>query len=92
VTTLTARDIDDFLRTKRRREAARTAVADFFIALITEAVASLFGGLWVMLAVGIIRHDWIHQLPTLGYWRAVLLVLLLKGVFSRTPKTKKSEG
>jgi hypothetical protein len=43
---------------------------------IMRAVWALLAGLFFMLAVGVAHHEWLPQLPTLGYWWATLIALL----------------
>lgn len=47
----------------------------------TEFVFSIgltFVGGWVfMLTVGIIHHEWLHQVPTLGYWPSFLIFFMV---------------
>jgi cytosine/uracil/thiamine/allantoin permease len=47
------------------------------LALAFRAVLALLMGLAFMHAVGVIHHEWIPQLPTLGYWWSVLISLLI---------------
>lgn len=56
----------------------------FIERILSLVLSHLLGGLELMLAVGIIRAEWIPWMPTIGYWWAVLIVLLLRGTFSRT--------
>lgn len=51
-------------------------------ALVVKVFACLLGGLFLMLAVGVARAHWLPELPTLGYWIACLLVLLLRLAFA----------
>jgi hypothetical protein len=53
----------------------------FIVALLLSPIQALIGGLWFMLAVGIVHAEWLPKLPTIGYWWAVLIVFLLAGVF-----------
>jgi hypothetical protein len=46
--------------------------------LTLSAAFSLLGGWALMLAVGVIHHEWIPQCPTIGYPWAVLLALLIR--------------
>lgn len=41
-------------------------------------VESLLTGWFLMLAVGVIHHEWIRACPTIGYWWAALLSGLLR--------------
>jgi len=61
------------LRRRKRRKAIRAVV----VSLLTSALLSLLGGWNLMLAVGVAHAEWIHALPTIGYWWAVLLSLLI---------------
>jgi len=76
------------IRKGRRAEQRGKALEGCITGLITTTIAALSGGFYLMISVGIIHRDWIHALPTIGYWRAVLLVFLLRGVFSLPPTTK----
>lgn len=40
------------------------------------------GGWLLMLAVGIVHHEWIPACPTIGFWWSLLLVILLKWTFA----------
>jgi biotin transporter BioY len=71
------------LLTYRRKEARRKQTINGCITSTIIAVGSaLIGGLWLMLAVGVIHHQWLHGLPTVGYWTAYVIVALLRGTFS----------
>jgi len=48
------------------------------LGLALSAAYSLAAGWALMLAVGVIHHEWIAQCPTIGYWWAVLLALLIR--------------
>lgn len=50
---------------------------DALIRLGLELLAVFVRGLWMMLAVGIVHHQWIHACPTIGYGSAVALAALL---------------
>lgn len=52
--------------------------------ILYHVLMIFIGGFEFMLAVGIIHHEWLPQLPTIGYWWAVLIVGLLKGTFSHS--------
>lgn len=54
----------------------------FLVRLILSPLIALMSGFWFMIAVGIAHSEWLPQLPTIGYWWAVLIVFLLCGVFS----------
>lgn len=80
--------IVDLLRADTRRRKRRATLADLITAYITSAILALVNGWFLMLAVGVARDEWLTNLPTVGYWWAVLLVYLLQGVFSRVPPSK----
>ncbi len=88
-------DLATLLRRDRLRRSrwarTRAALGKFFVALIVAIPGALLGGWMLMLAVGIARAEWIGQLPTLGYWWAVLLTWLLRSALG-THTSPKSEG
>lgn len=43
---------------------------------------TFYTGWMFMLAVGVIHHEWIHKLPTLGYWWSVIIAGLLRAAFT----------
>lgn len=43
-----------------------------------SALASLFFGWVFMLMIGVIHHEWLHGMPTIGYWWAVLITFMLR--------------
>jgi Na+-driven multidrug efflux pump len=49
--------------------------------VIGNWLMSLVNGWLLMLAVGIAHAEWVPALPTIGYWWAVLLAMLLRGAF-----------
>lgn len=69
----------------RRAETRGKAMQGCITRAVAVALAYLFRGWMLMLAVGIIHAEWLPQLPTLGYWWAVVIVALLNGVFSIVP-------
>lgn len=54
----------------------------FIANVLVLACVNLVHGFYVMVGVGIIHAEWIHQMPTIGYWWAVILVSLLRGIFT----------
>ena len=87
-------ELADLIRRDRARRVRRRKfskiVEDFIVGQLVLALGALSGGFMLMLAVGVAHAEWIRQLPTIGYWWAVLLVYLLRGVFSNA-KTKDGE-
>jgi hypothetical protein len=75
------------IRMGKRAEKRGKAVEGCITALGTD----LLGGLYLMLAVGIAHAEWIRSLPTLGYWWAVLLVMLVGPAFASATSPKKKE-
>lgn len=72
------------VKRRKRNQAIRKAI----VGTLTNWIGCLYSGWMLMLAVGVAHAEWIRVLPTIGYWWAVLLVLLLRGVFS-VPKGVK---
>lgn len=66
------------IRTGRRAERRGKAVQKLITGLITSTVSAFLLGWYLMLAVGIAHGEWVHGLPTLGYWWSCLLVALLR--------------
>jgi len=81
----TATEIATLIRDKRRREKRRDTASTIIARLLVRITVSFLDGWFLMLAVGVAHTQWIPQLPTIGYWWAVVLVALLTGVFSRLP-------
>jgi hypothetical protein len=76
------------LRQKGRRAETRgKAMQGCVTRAATLTLAYLLRGWMLMLAVGIIHAEWLPALPTLGYWWACMIVMLLNGVFSIVPST-----
>jgi hypothetical protein len=73
----------------RKTKTRRKALGTFISGLITSWLVVLCHAWTFMLAVGVAHAEWIRQLPTVGYWTSVLLVVLLKGVFSAYRTTPK---
>jgi hypothetical protein len=86
-------DILDLVKRGRRARKRGKTIQKIATQLLISALTALLGGWELMLAVGIVHAEWIRQLPTVGYWWSVLLVYLLRGVFSVPSSTKdKSDG
>ena len=84
-------ELIDIIRRDRRRRSRGKAFGKFVTALVGSWLTNLLAGLWLMLAVGIIHHEWIRQCPTIGYWWAVLLVGLLRPALSTATGSKESD-
>lgn len=86
----------DIIRRDRARRTRRQRfgkfLGKFFTSLLTGALAALMGGWMFMLGAAVIHDHWWPQVPTIGYWWAVLVVWLLRGVFSRLPETKDGDS
>lgn len=54
--------------------------------LLVSTLDALLGGWMLMLAVGIAHAEWIPALPTIGYWWAVVLVALTRGLLKGAPR------
>jgi len=89
--------LDELLSIAKRDRARRSRwrkfgafLGAFIEGKLTAFLTSLFGGWLLMLAVEVAHDHWIPQLPTIGYWWAVLIYFLLP-----TPATsskKRSDG
>lgn len=76
----------------RRAEKRKKAVEGCLTRLLLVIFLAFVDGLMLMLAVGFAHRHWLPQLPTLGYWPAVVLVALMRGVFSHIPPMKEKES
>ncbi|GIE30126.1 hypothetical protein Ait01nite_031710 [Actinoplanes italicus] len=69
------------IRRDKARRSRRAALGKFFSRLVevllTGFMVALLRGWLFMLAVGAIHHHWMPQIPTLGYWWAVLIWALM---------------
>lgn len=83
-------DMARLIRKGRRAERFAEARNGCIAQQIASAFGYLFRGWMLMLTVGILHHDWLASLPTLGYWQSVLIVILMAGVFSVMPKVKEA--
>jgi drug/metabolite transporter (DMT)-like permease len=61
----------------RRAEQRGKFMQGCVTAIVTSVLRALLGGWLLMLAIGIAHHDWLPQLPTIGYWPAVLIYAVL---------------
>jgi hypothetical protein len=84
-------EVARLVRLGRRAEKRGKAVEGCISALIVKVGSDLLGGLYLMLAVGIAHAEWIHKLPTIGYWWAVLMVVLVRPAFASVTSPKKKE-
>lgn len=88
MTSINYTEVVRLARKGRRAERRSEILKDFIASTLGNAVGALLNGWMLMLAVGIVHKHWIPQMPTVGYWWAVLVVYLLRGVFSRSPDDK----
>lgn len=77
-------------RKGRRAEQRGKAATGCLSALVLIVLSALQGGWYLMLAAGVIHAEWIHQLPTLGYWWAVLIAFLLRGALAPAVSNSKA--
>lgn len=63
----------NLLRTKSRRRAEKIDWVEFFASI----VATFVGGWVTMLTVGIVHHEWLPEVPTLGYWPSLLIFYMV---------------
>lgn len=76
------------LKLGRRAEQRGKALQGCFTALLTKLVQDLMTAWLFMLAVGVAHAEWIPQLPTIGLWWALLLVVLTRALFTGYAKTQ----
>jgi len=77
----------------RKAEQRREAIEGCISSLIIAAFTNLFYGWLLKLAIGIAHDHWWPAIPTIGYWWAVLIVVVTPGVFtSPRPAKKDSNG
>jgi hypothetical protein len=87
----TADEIMSLVRAKRRRRKFWAGVGRFVVTSLTAAVAAFADGWLFMLAVGVAHDHWLTSMPSIGYWWAVLIVWLARGVFSPIKRAKEDE-
>lgn len=80
--------IEQEAKRKRRRAKIEKAITNF----LTTQLLNFLGGWEFMLAVGVIHAEWIPQLPTIGYWWALLIVFLLRRTFSAIKYDKAAQS
>ncbi len=71
---------------KRRRDKKVDAWSRF----VGQLLATFLRGWLLMLAVGVIHHEWIPVCPTLSYGWALLLAVLISGALVPVPSRAKS--
>lgn len=76
----------------RRAEQRGEAVQGCLSALFTWVLVVFTRGWMAMLAVGVIRNDWWHGMPALGFWSSVALSLLLGWAVPNVTAAKKKDG
>jgi hypothetical protein len=92
--------LDELLAIAKRDRARRsrwrklgTFLRTLIEGILGAALTSLFGGWMLMLTAGVVHAHWIPQLPTVGYWWAVLVYYLLPGTPTSGARSKKrSDG
>jgi hypothetical protein len=55
-----------------------SALGLFLIGVALSCLYALAAGWALMLAVGVIRAEWLPACPTIGYWPAVAVAVLLR--------------
>ena len=85
----------DLVRKDRARRSRRERLGKFATnllgSLLGNALQAFLQGWMFMLGVGVVHAEWWSSVPTIGYWWAVLVVYLLKGVFSATQSKAKGK-
>lgn len=82
-------EIARLVRKGRRAEKRGKAWTRFATSIVYAWLVYMWRGWMLTLAVGVTHHEWLPSMPTLGYWWAVVIVVLLVGVFSVVPPLKK---
>lgn len=89
MTTMNRNDVTasllNLVRKDERRKSRRKAWGKVFSAIFQAAVHALAQGWYLMLAVGIVHHEWIRSCPTVGYWWAVALCALVRSALNYVP-------
>lgn len=90
-------DLIDIVRRDRQRRSRGkrfgAAMGKLLVALIQGFLLALSSGFMFMLAVGVVHHEWLPALPTLGYWWAVLISYLIRsGLNIHTPPSKREQA
>ncbi len=71
------------------RRNRRNKKVDALTRLGVEILAVFIRGLWLMLAIGIVHHEWIPACPTISYgWAVALTSLLSAALFPFTARDK----
>lgn len=78
----------NLVRRDARRRSRRKLFGEFLGALLQSVLLSLMHGLYLMLAVGVVHHEWIRSCPTLGYWWSVLLAVLVRSALAPWQKSE----
>lgn len=81
----------NLVRKDARRKSRRKAFGKLVGALIIGILHAAANGWYLMLAVGIVHHEWIRSCPTIGYGWAVLLAVLVRSALTY-PSAMKSEA
>ena len=74
----------------KQSEQRSEALGGCLGALTWKAFADLTTGWMFMLAVDVAHTHWWSAVPTIGYWWAVLIVLLTRGMFGTTGSKSKT--
>lgn len=57
-------------------------IGAFLAVMALNAIGILAAGAMFMVAVELAHDSWIHQLPSIGYWTATLIVFLLRAAIA----------
>ena len=86
----TQADIIDLVKDGRRYREKRGKWERFWVGVLVRLMLAPLDGLFLMLAVGIVHHEWWAAVPTIGYWWAIMLAVLLRPLFTPISAGKKS--
>lgn len=67
-------------------EAFGRVIGSSLVGLLVLVLTSMVFGLFLMLAVGVVHHEWVPSCPTIGYWWACLLAGLIRATLYQLPE------
>lgn len=86
MSTMTREDIVSLIRDGSKYRKSRGRWERFWLRLAVGLILAPLQGLYLMLAVGVVHHEWWPAVPTLGFWWAVLIVSLLRPALTNMPR------
>lgn len=95
MTTINGLSRDDITRLIRKGRAAESrgkALGGCITAILTAVLMTSIRGWALMLGVGVIHNHWLPQVPGIGYWWAVVVVMTVRTALLGTAQATKSSG